>query len=87
MKPLFYNFQTIYNISGIIRMFYLTMILKRTYILCIPVIMVGVCRADLPESPNIGQFNKLIESSPFTVKPAGEHVEESPLGRDWTLAV
>ena len=87
MKPLFYNLQTIFNSSGIIKMFNLTMNLKRAYILCVPAIMAGLCHAKPPERLNIGQFNNLIQSSPFTVKPVRKQAEEeTPLARDWTLA-
>lgn len=43
--------------------------------------------ADPPRKLTVGMFQKMINNSPFTVKPEkAVIVQESPLERDWTLA-
>ena len=48
---------------------------------------VSLATAVPPKQPNVGQFSKLINESPFTVKPQPMKTKpkETPLERDWML--
>ena len=67
------------------------MFIKQLY-LGVPIIVISMLAlaqtsAAPPRKPNIGLFKKMIDHSPFTIKPIiADAVKDSPLARDWTLA-
>ena len=55
-------------------------------ILCITYALGNLC-AQPPRKPNFSQFSRLVNASPFTIKPQSTQAAvQTPLERDWTLA-